>query len=116
MKNKRDTTSIVNPINVNIPSIPLYVSINIVVADMVKKTSEIHFNKLTTFIENGLILIWLKIIKVRIKAIRLATKKIKYVTLNGRSFSTLVGFKSDFKSSTKNKTQAIIKNNSIIWI
>ena len=40
----------------------------------------------------------------------------KYVTLNGRSFSTLVGFKSDFKSSIKNKTQASIKNNSIIWI
>lgn len=111
-----DTTSIVNPINVNIPSIPLYVSINIVVADMIKKTSEVHFNKLTTFIENGLILIWLKIIKVRIKAIRLVTKKIKYVTLNGRSFSTLVGFKSDFKSPIKNKIQASIKNNNIIWI
>ncbi|WP_314962738.1 hypothetical protein [Peptostreptococcus stomatis] len=57
MKNKRDTTPIVNPIKVNIPSIPLYVSINTVVADMVKKTREVHFNKLTTFIEKGLIFI-----------------------------------------------------------
>ncbi|WP_313964088.1 hypothetical protein [uncultured Peptostreptococcus sp.] len=44
----------VSPKITNIPSNPLYVSMNVEVAPIIKNKSEVHFNKVTTLDEKGL--------------------------------------------------------------